>query len=130
MNTSRFSYSDPRTTDIAIMEESDAKDTNAFIDEFQRRKRNRIAMILGAGVMVVGIAAAVILLSGGGNHESSQSSSIGNTPVPTSAGPVSISGGTTTGTTGSTGNEGTQTNSNDISTKTPGDGTNNAGENS
>ncbi|OQR93208.1 hypothetical protein ACHHYP_02799 [Achlya hypogyna] len=76
-------YDRHRTTDMVILEESDAKDTNAFIDEFQRRKRNRMIALLSSGVLVVGAAVAVVVLAGGDSSTSSQSSA--NTPTATPA---------------------------------------------
>ncbi|RHY31500.1 hypothetical protein DYB32_003439 [Aphanomyces invadans] len=62
------------------MEESDAKNTNAYIDAFQRRRKTRIVAIAAGALLVLGVAVAVILgadnAAGNANTSSDQSGSV------------------------------------------------------
>ncbi|KAF0710376.1 hypothetical protein AaE_012553, partial [Aphanomyces astaci] len=50
-----------RNSAMVIMEESDAKDTNAYIVAFQRRRKMRIVAIATGALLVLGVAAAVVV---------------------------------------------------------------------
>ncbi|KAF0716409.1 Aste57867_2868 [Aphanomyces stellatus] len=73
-----------RSTDIIIMEESDAKDTNAYIDRFQSRHRMRVVGIATAVLLVVGVAVAVVVATESGDAPAvSQGSALRAKPTTT-----------------------------------------------
>ncbi|KAF0716410.1 Aste57867_2869 [Aphanomyces stellatus] len=63
-----------RSTDIVIMEEGDAKDSNAFMEEFQGKRRMRILGLACGALLVVGAAVAIVATTGSTPASASQGS--------------------------------------------------------
>ncbi|CAK4841617.1 unnamed protein product, partial [Aphanomyces euteiches] len=68
---------DFRTSEIVILEESDAKNTNAYIDAFQARQKKRMLAIMAGTILVLGVAAVVIVATNKSTDSASQSAGIG-----------------------------------------------------
>ncbi|RHY88751.1 hypothetical protein DYB26_004874 [Aphanomyces astaci] len=70
-----------RNSAMVIMEESDAKDTNAYIVAFQRRRKMRIVAIATGALLVLGVAAAVVVATDSTADNASTSSGRDRLPL-------------------------------------------------